>query len=249
MAAVVIPVTDYLGKSNQEDLDNLLNDLAEDGYKFEEIVVCFDSCKYDFILYFQEKYPGITSLINDGKAFQFTKNANQGLRYCHQKGYDVWLINQDCQLHPNTYTLSTLHTDGLLSVGSSEKPELRKHLLYQPIYKAAFYCIYISKNAMDKIGYMDESFVCLFSDDDYCLRAKLAGLKVEQVNLDIYHKGSHIDTSNQGWRSASGTYGEEDLGIAFAQYQRKWACEGKAHDAIIPWVLENYIWEDRMCCE
>lgn len=41
-----------------------------------------------------------------------------------------------------------------------------------------FACVYIKRSTIDQVGLLSEDFFAYFEDTDYCLRAKLAGLKV-----------------------------------------------------------------------
>lgn len=267
--SIVIPVTDVLGQPNKEDLDNLLTDLKESKQYFYEVVCCFDSCDWRFVNYFKDKYPWITALENNGKPFQFTKNANQGLRYLFNKLHPeklksfldlqpqvyptdaggVWLVNQDCRL-PNLWAMCVAgdKAEGVVSLTAVQDPDLHKAMVFTSAERFAFFCVYIPFIAIDKIGYLDEAFIKVFSDDDYLLRAHLAGIPVETVNVDIYHKGSFINT-DPGWVSASGCYQDEDLGIGLAQYKTKWTTgQDIDHDAIMKNVLSRFKWEDKFKC-
>lgn len=58
--------------------------------------------------------------------------------------------------------------------------------------KLGFFCVAMRRSLPEKIGYLDETFgVGMFEDDDYCLRAKNAGLSLAVVeDCFVYHKGS-----------------------------------------------------------
>lgn len=253
--SIVIPITDVKGDVNRQDLDNLLTSLDADHKEFTEIIGLFDSCEWAFIRYFQEKYPWLSAVINKGKALNFTKNANQGLKICHQQlKCDLVLVNQDCSFGgwmDEPKRLLGLRNRGISSAISANEfiPDSRfkenRAVKFEPAEKFAFYCTYISTEAMDKIGYLDEAFTKVFSDDDYCLRAHLAGLPVEIGDVFIHHRGSHLE--GEFTESASGCYTGYDLGLGLSQYKTKWKCD-EPHEMVINWALENYVWSEEFAC-
>ncbi len=58
--------------------------------------------------------------------------------------------------------------------------------------KLGFFCVAMRRTLPEKIGYLDEKFgIGMFEDDDYCVRAKKAGLSLAVVeDCFVYHKGS-----------------------------------------------------------
>jgi GT2 family glycosyltransferase len=60
--------------------------------------------------------------------------------------------------------------------------------LRQELRVVCFVCVYVPRSTIDLVGLMDERFTAYgFDDDDYCLRTRMAGLK-----LGI-HDGCYVD--------------------------------------------------------
>ena len=61
-----------------------------------------------------------------------------------------------------------------------------------------FACVVIKKEVWEKIGYFDEQFApCMYEQEDYCLRAKLAGFRnVIAVKADFIHQFGSTTASN-----------------------------------------------------
>ncbi len=241
---IVIPVTD-VKSNNQQDLDDLLSDLALAKNLFDEIIPCFDGTEWLFRQYFVEKFPWINSDLefwNKKRNLQFTKNSNIGLKYAYERGQDCWLLNQDCRI-PHPELLAEIKTNGICSAQSVEQlPDYPVDFKFEPVYtdveKFAMYCTYFSKNAMEKVGFFDERFRRVFQDDDFALRCHLVGLPVQLINIPIHHKGSHIDTSDPNWVSASGCYNSNDLMLGLEIMKAKYNLEDSiTHDKIIETVL------------
>lgn len=242
-----MPVTDKLGQQNQEDLENLLSDLEPHRDSFAEIIPLWDSTEWLFRQQIIDKFPWVNTDLqfwNKKRALQFTRNSNVGLKYVHSKGEDCILINQDCTI-PDASCLPLLKGKGIASARSVEPGSgLIKYLGDFKREKIAghfpFYCTYFSWEVLDKVGFLDEKFKKLFSDDDLCLRCHLAGFPVEVVNLNIYHKGSHVVPDKDGnFQSPSGCYDQSDLMTAFEQYRAKYNLPETKHEDIIKTVLER----------
>ena len=56
----------------------------------------------------------------------------------------------------------------------------------------AFFCVAIRREALERIGFLDEGFgLGMYEDDDFCHRTMLAGFKLACLeDVFIYHKGS-----------------------------------------------------------
>ncbi|MEW6654898.1 MAG: glycosyltransferase family 2 protein, partial [Bacteroidota bacterium] len=78
------------------------------------------------------------------------------------------------------------------------KISMRKELIYEP-NRLVFFCVVIRRDLIDLIGYLDENYIKgNFEDDDYCMRARLAGYKLAIAkNSFVYHKGSITFKINQ----------------------------------------------------
>lgn len=265
---VIIPITDIKGQSNKDDLEGLLSSISPDTFK--QIVCAFDACNPDFVAYFQNKFPFIMAHENIGNRDQFTKNVNRAMRFVYNNfNSNVLLLNQDCIV--DRY-LCYLGGTGIVSAQSVDDTqrfrmlndvlEVRDteigsvcHPLSKKIEdKVPFYCTFINRAVIEKIGFLDGVFPKVFSDDDYCVRALLAGFPVEIADVFLYHRGTHIDSSQPDWESASGCYNGRDLGMSMAQYLRKWSTpnypkneKGQIeHGQVIPTILKDYTWDDAM---
>ena len=135
------------------------------------------------------------------KPFIFARNANLGMQWA---GTDVILLNDDALLiTPNGFTrmskvVRERHAMGICSAaikgevgnpnqlgkpGSEVRPEPQK---------LSFMCVYITRHAIERIGYLDEGFVDYgWEDDDFCLRALRDGM-----GLGIYD-GCLVDHSRE----------------------------------------------------
>ncbi len=67
----------------------------------------------------------------------------------------------------------------------------RTEVYYEP-NRLIFFCVLIRRELFDLIGYLDESYEKgNFEDDDYCLRARMAGYRLAIAkNSFVYHYGS-----------------------------------------------------------
>ncbi len=65
--------------------------------------------------------------------------------------------------------------------------------------KLVGFCLLIKKEVIDKIGVLDESYgIGNFEDDDFCLRARLAGFeKIVAGDVFIHHEGSYSFNLNK----------------------------------------------------
>ena len=248
MINIIVPVTD-IKENNKEDLDKLLSSISIGGYEECQIICCFDSTEEDFYLYFNEKYPFITCLINQSNRLQCTKNVNNGIRYSlsHFPDAHVILVNQDCIL-PRWEYLKELEGKGLATPNSvdnlnlvNERPFIRTRVTRTP-----FYCTFINNQVLKVVGLLDGVLKITHSDDDMCLRTQLAGFPVEIVSISIHHKGTHINCP-EGWNSRSGAYTQNDLNFENAIYRTKWQVSTSIpHGEIISTVLKTHKWEESM---
>lgn len=250
MSSIAIPITD-IKETNKPDLEALLDSIEG----FPGLVVCmYDSCSENFVRYFEKKFPWTHTIWNTGNRLNFTRNSNLGLRFAHKHANSgVFLVNQDCVL-PKYEVLKEVEGAGLATPQAVQVPEGQDLSSLQPalferevlLNKFPFYCPYFSKELLDKVGYLDEAFKIVFSDDQYILRTMLAGFPVESVNVKIVHKGSYHDTNKEG-TSRSGAYSGNDLGLSLLQYRVQWQIPNDiSHDMIIPWCMKNRAWSDKM---
>ncbi len=74
----------------------------------------------------------------------------------------------------------------------------RSALVYEP-NRLVFFCVMIRRELIDLIGGLDEGYLMgNFEDDDYCLRARMAGFRLAIAqNAFVYHHGSATFMSNR----------------------------------------------------
>lgn len=255
MTAIVIPACDHKPQ-NRKDLLDLLSCI--DSKKWSKVIVCFDGCNDEFVEFFLEKFPFIHSIWNESKSVGFSINSNKGLRFCRDDLNDgCFLINQDCIIPENLELVvgEGLATPETINLENLEFEEIRKKLneprkIERKLLnnKFAFYCPYFSYELLKEVGLLDEDLKNLFSDDCYVLKTLLNGkFPVETVSVNIYHKGSHIDTKNPNWESGSGTYNQNDLNIGLMSYRLKWQIPNEIkHENMVEWVLKNRSWSENM---
>lgn len=249
--AIVIPTTSIKGVKNRDQLDQLLDSLKE--YRQIDIIVCFDACSREFIRYFQEKYAGLfQSVINEGNRLNFARNCNTGMKVCLERNQNCILVNQDCKMPREKEVLDSLcQMVGITNPLCTDQLEIPEGdgLINEIESKFPFFCTFIHLDVIKKIGVLDGIFYpnggC--EDDDYLIRAKLAGFKTYVANIYVYHEGSYIDGSNPLWESASGSYSNQTLGISLNKLYTKYQCEPTvAHADLMNWVLQNRKFDERM---
>lgn len=251
MTAIVIPAADVVA-----DADKLLGALL-DSIKIQKIndkfpvLVCFDGCQPEFVDFFVHTYPFIDPVLNTGNRSNFAGNANRGMRRAHQVlSTGALVVNQDCIL-PDLKTVEQITGEGIavpspvnvcaeppiteeelakLNALQPETPERASHT------KLTGFCMFFSKELMDKIGYFDEFFKATFEDDDVCARALLAGFPVEHVNVAVHHYGSRC-----------GSYDPQALSITLAKFVNKWSIPaGLQHLDFNQWIVSNHSWIPEM---
>jgi GT2 family glycosyltransferase len=74
----------------------------------------------------------------------------------------------------------------------------RSDVIYEP-NRLVFFCVLLRRELIDMIGYLDEGYEKgNFEDDDYCLRARMAGYRLAIAgNSFVYHHGSATFTKNR----------------------------------------------------
>jgi hypothetical protein len=248
MTTIVIPAAD-IAPGSEILLNNLLYSIyKQDIFESFKVLVCFDGCRDHFVEYFLDSYEFLikdSKFINTKNRLNFAGNSNNGLRYVHQELKDnVLLVNQDCIL-PGVENLKKLSGKGIVSAGQvtydwkdldecidTLNSMQNKELERQKHSKVTGFCMFLSKELMDKVGYIDEYFVAGFDDDDLCARASLAGFPIETVNVNVYHAISKC-----------GAY--ENLAIPLNKMHIKWGIPFNVkHENFQDWIRDNYSWED-----
>lgn len=146
---------------------------------------------------------GLSSTILDGpEKFSMAGNANIGLKGVPE-GHDVLYCGDDVRfLEPKTverlqeiaYSDPTV---GILSpklAGRGSPAQINASDKLQDVkpLEMWFPCIYIKREVIDKIGYLDEQFSEFGSDDlDYCIRTRLAGYRLCVTDrVTVQHEAS-----------------------------------------------------------
>lgn len=149
----------------------------------------------------------------------YSKGNNQGLKIAN--GECIGLLNNDILLSPNWYKplfekLQNKET-GIVSpsvlqsvivkenhfLKTAQKAILKSENDYQETVKCDFSCVIFKQELVNMIGYLDENFSpAYFEDDDFCVRAILAGYKNYFSNKSyIYHKTSSTSTKLPEFKS------------------------------------------------
>ena len=266
MYSILIPVTDIKGDKNKKDLENLLCSIKAGGYLCS-VLVCFDSCHEDFIEYFIERFPNITPIFNNGNRLNFARNVNNGLKYLvdNLKDNHVVLVNQDSILPSRDRFEFILKNDEPCIVSAQSMDisgDLEKTIkalnslndssvkAYTKVNRFPFYCTFIHKDVLNKLGGLDGGYIASFEDDDYCTRSLLAGFTNYTSSVIIYREGTHVDPTAANFVSASGSYGKNRLANNLTRYCTKYQVPSKiTHEEAIEWISKNIKWKDSMKIE
>lgn len=184
-----------------------------------ELIIVDNASKDATPQYLQElkdKYPNVKIKLNkDNKGF--AGGMNQGIRLAD--GEFIILLNNDILASPNwleNLIKPMIENSEIGLVGpitncsgneqcvSFEGMDKNNYVDFIKNYlerqkgevyftnRLAFFCVAISKSALEKIGLLDENFgIGWFEDDDYCLRMINAGYKIVITeDCFIYHLGS-----------------------------------------------------------
>lgn len=168
MLTLVIPTY-----SKNEKLERMAYDFATT-YKQQgaRIIICEDGqIKSKWLLDLADHY------IYNAENVGFTKNVNRGWKYALANGADyVAIVNSD------TYWLSGNLND-LCVPGHITSPILENQTFPRPQLRGSFFCV--PKEVSDKYGFLDESMVTYFSDQDYA--DKTIHIFQEIPSVRVYH--------------------------------------------------------------
>lgn len=245
----------------QKLLDDLLTSINAGEYE-DQVLLMFDSCDKFFVAYFLSKYPKVKAFLNRGKGFGFAKNSNIGLAYAHQhiKDDGVFLINMDTVV-PHSQYLYRMKNRGISGANQVDlRPDLSvaavnkindQEFKKEDILKMSGFALWVSKEAMDTVGYLDDGFVSSFEDDDICARVALAGLPVEQTNVNIHHyiKERNVKDANGNVPiiTTTGAYDSVRLHTSRLRYMAKWGIPAEIpHSGYNEWILKNHTWKEEM---
>ena len=127
------------------------------------------------------------NLVQGPAVFSMAGNANLGWRAANPE-HDLLYIGDDvrfrssgpiAQLQADAYSMPGIGILSPLIIGAASNPlQTNPHLASITFTKKtlAFICVYIKRDLINSIGYLDEEFKQYgYDDDDYCRRARLAG--------------------------------------------------------------------------
>jgi GT2 family glycosyltransferase len=259
--AIVIPAVDNSPKC-RELLETLLTSISE-GYYDCHVVVCWDDASDETIQFFEDKYKWITSLPHKGRRLNFAKNSNRGLRYVYEELHlGAFLINMDVCLPHKSHlekiinngisSPRAIHIDGMVhakiyALNQKADPSCPCNKTVskpaEPVRKFAAFCMWVSKYAFSKIGYLDEhTFIASFEDDDFCARACLADLPCEQFEIPVHHELKNRELQI----STTGSYDMPQLMDHLWKFMKKWGIPMYIpHADFADWILQNKVWEDK----
>jgi hypothetical protein len=269
--AIVIPVVNTRHICAKL-LHDLLFSISNGGYT-DQVIVCFDGTDRFFVNYFKQRFPFITAIHNPAKPFGFAKNANAGLNYvATQLNEGCFLINMDTVL-PHSRFLYQIRNEGVaspeqidasdaLSVnGLNQLNDEIGEVVAKDVNRIRGFCMWISRQALDKIGLLDDGFIATFEDDDYTIRAKLSGLPTQQFNVKVHHYTKNRPTGPGIIATTTGAYDGFRLFTAERRFKLKWGIpqgvvhdydddfEGERQPTYAEWILENHNWKDEMKIE
>ena len=165
-------------------------------------------------------FTGQYKVIRNSENFGFTKAVNQGLYKA--TGDVIVILNNDTIVTPHWLECLKFHLEKYDMVGPvtnrisgpqqiafpSDTHSLRVDSFAEWLHqkncgltidhhRLVFFCVAFKKSVVEKIGFLDEQFSPgNFEDDDYCLRAIEAGLRLGIAqDVFIYHHGSQTHLS------------------------------------------------------
>jgi hypothetical protein len=157
------------------------------------------------------------------KPFIFSRNVNIGIRDCWAAGCDgVVVCNDDAELQtPGGFAPLAVKRDGVTSaavtavVGNPRQKPQGKGIRSEAV-TLAFVCVHIPREVWDKVGEFDERFTAYGGEDrDYCVRTKLAGLKM-WISDDCVVRHGTLPSTFRG-------FGSRDITETNRIFAQKWA--------------------------
>ncbi len=196
------------------------------------------------------KIPGI-KLVENSKNLGFAAGNNVGIQSA--SGKDVVLLNNDTILAPGWLDRMhelTLKIPGVGIVGPSTNTEPGQALFgakynsiaeffqyneclerestgsWELVSKISGLCMYLPRATLERVGQLDTDYgIGYFEDDDYCLRAQDAGLKLVWArDVYVHHFGSISFEHSTKSR-------EKHLNRGMSQFIFKWGKRGLEHVA------------------
>ena len=124
--------------------------------------------------------------------------------------------NQDHIIHAGGMMCfpNGMHKSGLVSLGAWEKPSKEKWL--------SFVVVLINKAHLNRIGWLDEKMFLIFSDSDWCYRARYAGFHCHYCPDSVWtHKVGESGKPTSEWSVQR----QKEDGFHF---YKKWIAQGRA---------------------
>jgi GT2 family glycosyltransferase len=213
-------ITVLLVTYNQWHVTELcLRSLAHAQRRHPEIAVEFllvDNASADGTAAKAAKIPGLR-VIKNKKNLGFAAGNNVGLKAA--RGKDIVLLNNDTVVSPDwlvrlCHHARTIPDLGILGPSTNTEPHqsvagaqynsIAEFFAYNEtlaaraggtwdiITKVCGFCFYLPRHTIEKVGLLDEAFgIGYFEDDDYCMRARDAGLKlVCAKDVYVHHFGN-----------------------------------------------------------
>ena len=169
--------------------------------------------------------------------FSMAGNANLGWRCAARFGFDVLYCGDDVRFTGPTVAImrELAYSDSRLGIlsprihgGANNLLQLKPgaiDLVY--VHKLCFPCVYIKRELIERIGYLDESLTPTpdsygFDDDDYCRRAQLSGFRLAVTGrVAVEHPAQAMSTFR---RNHAGDVAPVQAAMAEgrARYERKW---------------------------
>lgn len=152
--------------------------------------------------------PGDVQLLRGVNPFIFSRNVNIGIRAAWEAGLEgVVVCNDDAELlTPGGFAPLTEMRNGVTSaavtamVGNPRQKPVGKGVRPEAV-TLAFVCVHIPREVWDVVGEFDERFVDYGGEDrDYCLRVKLAKLKL-YIHDDCVVRHGRLPSTFRGFGS------------------------------------------------
>jgi GT2 family glycosyltransferase len=106
-------------------------------------------------------------------------------------------------------------------IGGGER-DINQHSADKDVEGVVFACVYLKREALDRIGLLDEEYFSYFEDTDYCFRAKEAGYRVVYCgSVKVVHH-ENVSTRINGIRH------RDVFERAQTVFRRKWESKLKA---------------------
>jgi GT2 family glycosyltransferase len=144
--------------------------------------------------YLNRLYPDVVTITNVPQK-SVAESWNQGLTalFSDEDTEAVLVVNNDVELHPETYMHLLNAGDGFVTAVGVDNPGC---LLNKPKPSTKsphpdFSCYLIRRWVWDRVGRFDEHFAVAFGEDwDYHCRMQAAGVRAVSIDLPYYHYGS-----------------------------------------------------------